>query len=70
MHTNICSIGGNIGKLETLLSNLEYNFDVLPLSETCTKTNDKTDYVIDVYQTFHGTGGHTLWFFGERWSKI
>ena len=60
MHTNICSIGGNIGKLETLLSNLECNFDVLPLSETCTKTNDKTDYVIDVYQTFHGTGGHTL----------
>ena len=29
MHTNICSISGNTGKLETLLSNLEHNFDVL-----------------------------------------
>ena len=25
-----------------------------------TKTNDKTDYVIDGYQTFHGTGGQSL----------
>ena len=36
-------IGGNLGKLETLLSNLEHNFLVLVLSETWTKTNDKTD---------------------------
>ena len=60
MHTNIRSIGGNIGKLETLLSNLEHNFDVLALSETWTKTSDKTDYVIDGYQTFRGTGGESL----------
>ena len=57
MHTNICSIGGNIGKLEIIFSNLEHNFDVLALSETWTKTNDETDYVIDVYQTFHDIGG-------------
>ena len=57
MHTNICSIGGNIGKLEIILSNLEHNFDVLALSETWTKTNDETDYVIDGYQTFHDIGG-------------
>ena len=50
MHTNICSIGGDTGKLETLLINLECKFDVLALSETWNKTNDKTDYVIDVYQ--------------------
>ena len=60
MHTNICSIGVNIGKLQTLLSNLEHNFDDLALTETWTKTNDKTDYVIDGYQTFHRTGGQTL----------
>ena len=34
IHTDICSIGGNTEKLETLLSNLEHNFDVLALSET------------------------------------
>ena len=60
MHTNICSISGNIGKLETLLSNLEHNFDVLALSETWTKTNYKSNYVIDGYQTFHGIGGQSL----------
>ena len=49
MHTDICSIGANIGKLETLLSN------ALALSKTWTQTNNKTDYVIDGYQTFHGT---------------
>ena len=74
MHTNICSVGGNIGKLETLLSNLEHIFDVLVLSEMWTKTNDKTDYVTDDYQTFHGTDGQSLksgcGFFCKRRSKI
>ena len=60
MHANICSIGGNIGKLETLLINLGHNFDALALSETWTKTIDKTGYVIDGYQTFHDTGGQSL----------
>ena len=60
MHTNACSIGINKGKLETLLSNLEHNFDALTLSETWTKTNDKTDHVIDGYRTFHDTGGPSL----------
>ena len=59
-HTNICSIDGNIGKLKTLLSNLEHNVDILALPETPTKANDQTDCVIDGYQTFHGTGGESL----------
>ena len=29
LHTNICSLEGNAEKLETLICNLEFNFDVI-----------------------------------------
>ena len=74
MHTNTCSTVDNIGKLESLLSNLEHNFEILALSETWTKNNNKRDYVIGGYQTFHGTGGPSLKsgyvFFVKEESKI
>ena len=34
MHTNICFLEGNFHKLEVLLHNLDYNFDVIALTET------------------------------------
>ena len=36
LYTNICSLEGNAEKLETLISNLEFNFDVIAVSETWT----------------------------------
>ena len=33
-HSNICSLQGNFDKFETLLDNLEYQFDVIALTET------------------------------------
>ena len=34
LHTNICSLQGNFEKLEMVLSDLEYQFDVIALTET------------------------------------
>ena len=53
---------GNAEKLETLISNLEFNFDITAVSETWTsysRENIKSK-TIDGYQTYHGTKGHTL----------
>ena len=33
-HTNICSLQGNFEKLQTLITNLEFKFSVIAISET------------------------------------
>ena len=35
MHPNTCSLECNFDKLQLLLHNLDYNFDVITLTETC-----------------------------------
>ena len=34
LHTNICSLEGNAEELETLISNLEFNFHIILISES------------------------------------
>ena len=62
LHTNICSLESNAEKLETLISNLEFNFDVIAVSETWTSFSRKNikPRIIDGYQTCHGIKGHNL----------
>ena len=52
--------------LKNLKRNLEFNFDVIAVSETWIsypRENIKPR-IIDGYQTYHGTKGHTL----KTWS--
>ena len=53
---------GNAGKRETLISNLEFDFDIIAVSETWTSYSRENikPKTIDGYQTYHGTKGHTL----------
>ena len=63
LRTNICSINANSENLEILINSLEYNFDVLAVSETWNpkdkQVSPKFKHITD-YQKFHGTEGHTL----------
>ena len=62
LHTKICSLEGNAEKVVILNSNLEFNFYVITVSETwtsCPRENIKSR-IIDGYQTYHRTKGHTL----------
>ena len=40
LHTNICSLSGNLENLELLLRNLDHAFDVIGVSETWTSENN------------------------------
>ena len=62
LHTNICSLEGNAEKLETLISNLEFNFDVIAVPKTWTSYSWENikPRIIDGYQAYHGTKGHSL----------
>ena len=53
---------GDAEKLETLISNLQFNFDIIVVSETWTSYSRENikPKTIDGYQTYHGTKGHTL----------
>ena len=58
-HSNICSLQGNFDKLETLLDNLEHQFDVIALTETWqTKENvNFTPGILSGYQKCEGLAG-------------
>ena len=58
-HSNICSLQGNFEKLETLLDNLEHQFDVIALTETWhTKENvNFTPGILPGYQKYEGLAG-------------
>ena len=61
LHTNRCSLQDNFEKLQMLLSDLEYQFDVIALTETW--HNDKNpSFVVDIlpgYQKYESTGSST-----------
>ncbi len=60
MHSNISSIRGNLENLQTLIGNLDYNFDIIALSETWhTKENDAsiTQLNIKGYHNYIGRKG-------------
>ena len=59
-HTNISSLRANIGKVEDLLADLAWNFDVIALSETRNDEKNKSNFtpaIIDGYHTYDGVTG-------------
>ena len=58
-HSNICSLQGNFDKLETLLDNLEHQFDVIALTETW-QTKENVNFTpgnLSGYQKYEGLAG-------------
>ncbi len=63
MHSNISSIKGYLENLHTLLGDLDYNLDIIALSETWhTKENDAsiTQLNIKGYHNYIGCNGSSL----------
>ena len=58
-HTNVCSLQANIEKLEYLLYDLEYKFDVLALSETWNPEDSKDRFVAKQLEGYHEYYGIT-----------
>ena len=59
-HTNISSLQANVGKMEDLLTDLSWNFDIIALSETWNDEKNKSNFtapIIDGYHTYSGTTG-------------
>ena len=62
LHTNICSLQGNFNNLEQLLNNLEYEFDIIALTETW-HTEGNQNFIpglLTGYQNYEGISGSTL----------
>jgi hypothetical protein len=63
LHTNICSLQYNGDNLTNMLSNLEFKFDVIALTETWNPDYKKHTFqppIIDGYKPFKGTNGSSL----------
>ena len=65
LHTNICSLSGNLENLELLLRNLDHAFDVIGVSETWRSENNNNkntinNHTIPGYQKFCVTEGSSL----------
>ena len=61
-YTNICSLNANLENLETLVSNLEFSFSVIAVSETWTpkgKTEVKPRQ-LEGYQNYHWNKGSSI----------
>lgn len=61
LQTNICSLECNAEKVEKIISNLEFNFDIIAVSERWgSYSREKIKpRIIDGYQTYHGTKGQS-----------
>ena len=61
-HRNICLLSANLEKLETLISNLEFSFSVIAVSETWTpKGKDEVKpRKFKGYQNYHGNRGSSI----------
>ena len=61
MHTNICSLQGNIDKLELLNQNLDFTFDIVALTETWHLKNNFnfSPPKLQGYQNYEGICGST-----------
>ena len=62
LHTNICSLQGNFDNFEQLLNNLEYEIDIIALTETW-HTEGNQNFIpglLTGYQNYEGISGSTL----------
>ena len=62
LHTNICSLQGNFNYIEQLLNNLEYEFDIIVLTETrhTERNQNFISGLLTDYQNYEGISGSTL----------
>ena len=61
-HTNIGSLPANIENLQTLICNLQHNFDIISLTETWNQTSKNDSFLpnnIEGYQKYNGISGDT-----------
>ena len=58
-HTNICSLNANLGNPEPLISNLEFSFSVIAVSEAWTSIgkSELKQKKLEGYQNYHGNRG-------------
>ncbi len=62
-HTNISSLQGNFIKMDDLLVDLAWNFDVIALSETWNDVKNETNFtppLLEGYHPYSGTTGSSL----------
>ena len=59
LHTNISSLQGNFEKLEYLLADLDYNFDIIALTETWNPENKKESFIPGILNSYHKYEGIT-----------
>ena len=62
-HTNICSLQANVDKLEDLLTDLGWNFNVIAVSETWNDEKNTSNFTapkIDGYHDYLGITGSSL----------
>ena len=58
LHTNICSLQGNFENLELLINNLDFQFDIICLTETWqTESSTFTPGYLEGYQKYEGIYG-------------
>ena len=59
---NICSLSANLENLETLISNLEFSFSVIAVSETWTPIgkSEVKPRKSEGYQNYHGDRGSSI----------
>ena len=62
LHTNICSLQGNFNYIEQLLNNLEYEFDIIVLTETrhTERNQNFISGLLTDYQNYEGISDSTL----------
>ena len=62
-HSNICSLQGNFEKLELLLTNLDYHFNIIALTETWNPNEKMHNFNpgnLEGYQSYEGLSGSSL----------
>ena len=62
-HTNACSLQANIDKVEDLLHDMDYSFDIIALSETWNPENTKDSFRpkrLEGYLEYHGVTGSSM----------
>ena len=58
-HTNISSLEGNFYKLDDLLQDLSWNFDVIAVSETWNDEKNKSNFTAPILEGYHKYTGTT-----------
>ena len=58
-HTNISSLQANVGKMEDLLTDLSWNFNIIALTETWNDEKNKSNFTAPIIEGYHKYSGTT-----------